>query len=84
MVVPEQNGCVIRGIKMSGLQNDYKKHMVFLAAAGSLFFMSACGKKSETESLKRDFLSGLKEKIQLTEVYNSYSGSPYEGERMGI
>ena len=58
--------------------------MVLAAAVCSAFFISACGQQSETASLKRDFLPGIKEKTPLTEVYNSYSGSPYEGESLYV
>ena len=64
------------------LQRNLKKYNVFLLLAINILLLSSCGKPSEISSFKNTFSISSNVDIELTEIYNSYSGSPYEGESL--
>lgn len=50
-----------------------------------ILFLSACGASSETSTFLKTFsLDADAEDLNITEVYNSYKGIPYEGEALYI
>ena len=64
------------------LQRNLKKYNVFLLLAINILLLSSCGKPSEISSFKNTFSISSNVDIELTEIYNSYSGSPYEGQSL--
>lgn len=64
---------------MFTLLNKIKPFVILLC----ILFLSACGASSETSTFLKTFsLDADAENLNITEVYNSYKGIPYEGEAL--
>ncbi|MCX7657356.1 MAG: hypothetical protein N2Z57_01640 [Oscillospiraceae bacterium] len=64
---------------MFTLLNKFKPFIILLCT----LFLSACGASSEISTFLKTFsLDAHAQDLNITEVYNSYKGFPYEGEAL--
>ncbi len=65
------------------LKHNLKRCVTFTILLISILLLSSCSPSSEIYVFKNTFsIDG--DDMELTEVYNSYSGAPYEGESLYI